>query len=95
MDTTASSFSTRSNAKRAAGQMLAKGTAPAVDYCIKPRDNGRFEIIWKTARTTGEVDTQISAAAAEDNHCSTNPSKMVARYRRDLLALYAAAEATQ
>jgi hypothetical protein len=74
MDTTASSFSTRSNAKRAAGQKLAKGTAPAVDYCIKPRDNGRFEIIWKTARTTGEVETQISAAATEDSgHCSTNP----------------------
>src|SRR5215469_9675670 len=73
MDTTAPSFSTRSNAKRAAAQMLAKGTAPSVDYCIKPRGNGRFEIIWKTARTTGEVETQIAAATAEDSHCSTNP----------------------
>jgi hypothetical protein len=36
--------------------MIANGTALAIDYGIKPRDNGRFEIIWKTARTTGEVD---------------------------------------
>ena len=53
MDGTASSFSTRSNAKRAAEQMIAKGTAPAVDYGIKP-SNGRFEVVWKTALTTAE-----------------------------------------
>jgi hypothetical protein len=44
MDPTASSFSTRSNAKRAAEQMIAKGTALAVDYNVKP-SNGRFEIV--------------------------------------------------
>jgi hypothetical protein len=73
MDTTASSFSTRSNAKRAAEQMLAKGTAPAVNYSVRPRDNGRFEIVWKTARTTGEVEAEIATAATEDGHRSTNP----------------------
>src|ERR1700730_8786163 len=52
MDTTASSFSTRSNAKRAAEQMIAKGVAPAVDYGIERRDNGRFETVWKTALTS-------------------------------------------
>jgi hypothetical protein len=52
MDTTASSFSTRSNAKRAAEQMIAKDVAPAVDYGIERRDNGRFEIVWKTALTS-------------------------------------------
>jgi hypothetical protein len=49
METTATSFSTRSNAKRAAEQMIAKGVTPAVDYGIERRDNGRFEIVWKTA----------------------------------------------
>jgi hypothetical protein len=49
MDKTASStFSSRSNAKRAAEKLLAAGTAPAVDYGIKERQDGRFEIKWKT-----------------------------------------------
>jgi len=55
MDTTATSFSTRSNAKRAAEQMIAKGVAPAVDYGIERRDNGRFEIVWKTALAFAET----------------------------------------
>jgi hypothetical protein len=63
MDDTASSFSTRSNAKRAAEQMIAKGTALTVDYDIKPR-NGRFEVIWKTALTTAEF--------AETNEAQVN-----------------------
>src|SRR5580692_5411108 len=60
MDTTASSFTLRKNAKRAAEAMIRKGTAPAVDYGIKPSDDGRFEIVWKsakTASTTDEVET--------------------------------------
>jgi len=35
MDATASNFSNRSNAKRAAEKMIAKGTAPTIDYGIK------------------------------------------------------------
>jgi hypothetical protein len=75
MDTTASSFTARNNAKRAAEKMIANGKAPAVDYGIRPRDDGRFEIVWKTVPTTGEVETEIAAAAtaAEDGHYSTNP----------------------
>ena len=72
MDATASSCSTRNNAKRAAEQMIAKGTAPAVDYGIKP-SNGRFEVVWKTALTapefaeTAEAQTnQASKAEGED-----------------------------
>ena len=72
MDATASSFTTRSNAKRAAEQMIAKGTAPTVDYGIKP-SNGRFEVVWKTALTapefaeTAEAQTnQASKAEGED-----------------------------
>jgi hypothetical protein len=68
MDTTASSFTLRKNAKRAAGAMIRKGTAPAVDYVIKPSDNGRFEIVWKTAKTaptTDEVETEIAGASAD------------------------------
>src|SRR5438477_4758608 len=73
MDTTASSFTARNNAKRAAEKMIANGKAPAVDYSIRPRDNGRFEIVWKTVPTTGEVETEIATAAiaAEDGH--SNP----------------------
>ena len=75
MDTTASSFTARNNAKRAAEKMIANGKAPAVDYGIRPRDDGRFEIVWKTVPTTGEVETEIAttATAAEDGHYSTNP----------------------
>ena len=73
MDTTASSFTARKNAKRAAEKMIANGKAPAVDFGIRPRDDGRFEIVWKTAPTTAEVETEIATAtAAEDGYYSTN-----------------------
>jgi hypothetical protein len=68
MDSTASSFTLRKNAKRAAEAMIRKGTAPAVDYGIKPSDNGRFEIVWKiakTAPTTDEVEIKIAEASAD------------------------------
>src|SRR5205807_3204979 len=68
MDTTVSSFTLRKNAKRAAEAMIRKGTAPAVDYGIKPSDNGRFEIIWKSAETapnTDDVKTEIAEASAD------------------------------
>ena len=48
--------------------MIRKGTAPAVDYGIKPGDDGRFEIDWntaKTAPTTDEVGTEIADASAD------------------------------
>jgi hypothetical protein len=73
MDTTAT-FSNRSNAKRAAEKMIANGTAPAVDYGFKPRDDGRFEIVWKTDKakakaeaspTTGEVEAELAAACEQ------------------------------
>ena len=64
MDTTPSSFTARNNAKRAAEKMIANGKAPAVDYGIRPRDDGRFEIVWKTVPTTGEVETEISWSEA-------------------------------
>jgi hypothetical protein len=50
MDTTASSFTLRKNAKRAAEAMIRKGTAPAVDYDINPSGNGRFKISGKPSR---------------------------------------------
>src|SRR5580704_16566783 len=55
--------------------MIANGKAPAVNYGIRPRDDGRFEIVWKTAPTTGEVGAEIATAAtaAEDGHYNTNP----------------------
>jgi hypothetical protein len=68
MDSTASSFTLRKNAKRAAEAMIRKGTAPAVDYGIEPSDYGRFEIVWKIAKaapTTDEVETEIAVASAD------------------------------
>jgi hypothetical protein len=69
MDDTAvcSNFSTCSNAKRAAEKMIGNGTAPAVDYRIKPRDDGRFEIEWKTnpAPATEAVEAEITTASGE------------------------------
>jgi hypothetical protein len=67
MDTTAT-FTLRKNAKRAAEAMIRKGTAPAIDYSIKHSDDGRFEIVWKiakTAPTIGEVETEIAEASAD------------------------------
>jgi hypothetical protein len=69
MDTTVSSFTLRKNAKRAAEAMIRKGTAPAIDYDIKPSANGRFEIVWRTAKAapaTDEVETQLAEASAEE-----------------------------
>src|SRR5215831_17537104 len=66
MDNNANSFSNRGNARRAAEAMITKGTAPAVDYGVKPRDDGRFEIVWKIADkavTTDEVETEVAEAA--------------------------------
>ena len=67
MGTTAT-FTLRKNAKRAAEAMIRKGTAPAIDYSIKHSDDGRFGIVWKTARTAptiGEVETEITEASAD------------------------------
>jgi hypothetical protein len=59
----------RKNAKRAADAMIRKGTAPAIDYGIKPSANGRFEIVWKTAEAapaTDEVEIQLAEASADE-----------------------------
>src|SRR4051812_43479614 len=77
MDTTVSSFTLRKNAKRAAEAMIRKGTAPAVDYGIKPSNNGRFEIVWKiaeTAPTTDQVEDEIAEASA-DQAIAASPSE--------------------
>ena len=77
MDTTASGFTLRKNAKRAAEVMIRKGTAPAVDYGIKPSANGRFEIVWKTAKTaptTDEVEIEIAEASA-DQPAAASPTE--------------------
>jgi hypothetical protein len=39
-------FSTRSNAKRAAEKAIARGTAPSIDYGIKERGLNGYEIVW-------------------------------------------------
>src|SRR5271170_1689430 len=77
MDTTASSFTLRKNAKRAAEAMIRKGTAPAIDYDVNSSDNGRFEIVWKTAKTattTDEVEIEI-AEASTDQPAAASPTE--------------------
>jgi hypothetical protein len=67
----------RKNAKRAAEAMIRKGTAPAVDYGIKPGDNGRFEIVWKIAEaapTTDEVEIKV-AEASPDQPVTASPTE--------------------
>src|SRR5689334_20278383 len=69
MDSTASSFTLRKNAKRAAEAMIRKGTAPAVDYGIEPSDDGRFEIVWKTAKAAPAihgVEIRLAEASADE-----------------------------
>jgi hypothetical protein len=42
-------FTQRNNAKRAAENMIAAGTAPSIDYKLHERqEDGRLEIVWKT-----------------------------------------------
>ena len=80
MDDTAASYSNRANAKRAAEKMITAGTAPAVDYGIKPREDGRFEIKWKTNRapaTEQQVKAELTAAtetATADSAPATEPA---------------------
>jgi hypothetical protein len=73
MDKTANStFSSRSNAKRAAEKLLAAGTAPAVDYGINERQDGRFEIKWKTTPvSTGVSEPPASTVLSQDEPAST------------------------
>ena len=58
------SYAARKNAKRAAEKMIADGKAPAVDYGITPREDGRFVIKWKVngAPTTEQVEAELTAA---------------------------------
>jgi hypothetical protein len=77
MDTTASSFTLRKNAKRAAEAVIRKGTAPAADYDINPSGDGRFEIVWKSAKiapTTDDVETEIAEASA-DQPAAASPTE--------------------
>jgi hypothetical protein len=68
MTDTAVSYSYRANARHAAEKMIGDGTVPAVDYGIKPRDDGRFEVVWKTGNgapaTTEEIETEITTTTA-------------------------------
>ena len=73
MDITPSSFTARNNAKRAAEKMIANGKAPAVDYGIRPRDDGRFEIVWKTAPTIGEVEASTNPLLSVNEDPSDAP----------------------
>src|SRR5437868_6613575 len=81
MDTTASRFTLRKNAKRAAEAMIRKGIGPGVDDGSKPSGNGRFEIVWKiatTALTTDEVETEL-AEASTGQPAAASPTEAAAQ----------------
>jgi hypothetical protein len=62
------SFSLRHNAKRAAERAIEAGTAASIDYRIHTREDGRFEVVWKTgceSPTTAEIEEEITTAIAE------------------------------
>jgi hypothetical protein len=58
-------FSTRSNAKRAAEKAIDAGTAPSIDYGLHAHEDGRIEIIWKTGATPAEADEQDAEVARQ------------------------------
>jgi hypothetical protein len=61
------SFSLHRNAKRAAERMIEAGTAPSMDYRLRTREDGRFEIVWRSgceSPTTAEIGDEITAATA-------------------------------
>jgi hypothetical protein len=64
-------FSSRSNAKRAADTAIGKGTVPNVDYEIHPRDDGRFEIVWLTRGVPPTTDE----APDEEQALEETPAK--------------------
>lgn len=54
--TTTTTYSSRSNAKRAADAAIQKGTAPSVHYqIVKPHRGSRFEIVWQPTPADAEV----------------------------------------
>ncbi len=40
-------FTEKHNAKRAAEKMVGDGTAPSLDYILRKREDGKFEIVWE------------------------------------------------
>jgi hypothetical protein len=72
----ATTFSSRSNAKRAAEKAIATGSAPSIDYGIRERPSGRFEILWHLkgdGSSTSAGETQIATEAVEADTPLSNP----------------------
>jgi hypothetical protein len=71
----------RKNAKRAAETMIRKGTAPAVDYAVEPSDDGRFKIVWKTAKAapTDEAETESAEASADQPAAASSCDRLTTR----------------
>lgn len=70
--TESTTFSSRSNAKRAAEKAIRDGTASSIDYRIQsdfpdgyPAGTERFVIAWKTGPTPAEADEQDSDVARQ------------------------------
>ena len=76
--TASATYSSRSNAKQRAEKMITAGTSPAVDYTIKPVDDGRFAIVWKThngATTTEQGFVEAPRKEVTYAHSQQNPCR--------------------
>ena len=77
----ATTFSTRSNAKREAEKAIRDGSAPSIDYGIKPsaNDRYRFEVVWlrkggtEELPTTEQIETEIATTTAEVEAPASDP----------------------
>ena len=77
--TDSTTFSTRSNAKRAAEKAIDDGSAPSIDYGINSRADFRFEIVWHLkgdGSCTSAGETGIATATAEADTDSPSASEL-------------------
>jgi hypothetical protein len=71
-------FSTRSNAKRAAEKAIEAGTAPSIDHGITEQEGGRHEIVWHLkgdGSCTSAGETQIPTATVEVGDATTEEER--------------------
>lgn len=59
-------FTQKQNAKRAAEKMIGAGAAPSLDYSIRKREDGAFEIVWEPMIEEQEGYTESDDAPAFD-----------------------------
>lgn len=78
-------YTDKSNTRRSAERMLARGEAPALDYTIKQHETAsghRYEIIWKTGEAKPEP---VEAAAADTSELSPTAAEALRKSVSDAI----------